>query len=252
MAIVTTRALILRHIPFQESSLIVRLFTESQGKVAVIAKGARRLKSTFRGYLEPLNLAEVIFYYKATREIQTLSKVSPLKNYFYGEVDVNAPIYGTAVIECLEKFVPEHHPDENLFRLVTEVLDRLQDRFSNRAVVFIAFLLQLATALGYQPAFDTCGQCHRLLGEAFYDSTSGGFVCEKCGQSLIAPPKLNRASLTFLRQITAGASADDIAFTNSSVSQEDLARLIVQYIARHLDVNPKLKSLEMLIGMENR
>jgi len=103
MTLIKTEALVLRSIPFQESSSIVRMFTREQGKIAVIAKGARRMKSGLRGFLEPLNYIEAIYYYKSTRDIQTLSKIDLIQSYFSNAPDIECNIYGMALLETVDR-----------------------------------------------------------------------------------------------------------------------------------------------------
>jgi len=47
-------ALLLRRIPYSDTSLICHFLTAQHGRIAVMARGARRPKSTFRATLEPL------------------------------------------------------------------------------------------------------------------------------------------------------------------------------------------------------
>ena len=48
--------LLLRRIAYGDTSLIVHLLTEKHGRIALMARGARRQKSPFRAELEPLHL----------------------------------------------------------------------------------------------------------------------------------------------------------------------------------------------------
>jgi len=54
MAEIRDHALLLRRIPFSDTSFICHLLTEQHGRITVMARGARRPKSAFRGSLEPL------------------------------------------------------------------------------------------------------------------------------------------------------------------------------------------------------
>ena len=70
--LISTNAIILKTIPYGDSSIIFRIFTENHGKVSVIAKGARRPKKPLGLFLEPMNHIYLQYYYKNTREIQIL------------------------------------------------------------------------------------------------------------------------------------------------------------------------------------
>ena len=54
MAELQDRALLLRRIPYGDTSLVIHLLTEQHGVLSLMAKGVRRLKSPFRAALEPL------------------------------------------------------------------------------------------------------------------------------------------------------------------------------------------------------
>src|SRR5213594_2368024 len=53
--------LVLRVYPLTESSLIIHWLTQGQGRIATVAKGARRPKSPLRGKLDLFYLAEFLF-----------------------------------------------------------------------------------------------------------------------------------------------------------------------------------------------
>ena len=54
-----TRAVLLRSIAYRESDRIVTMLTESHGKVALIARGARKSVRRFAGSLEPGCIVEI-------------------------------------------------------------------------------------------------------------------------------------------------------------------------------------------------
>ncbi|HXH64131.1 MAG TPA: DNA repair protein RecO, partial [Mariprofundaceae bacterium] len=54
MGEIRDRALLLRRIPYGDSSLVIHLLTEHHGVLSLMARGARRAKSPLRAALEPL------------------------------------------------------------------------------------------------------------------------------------------------------------------------------------------------------
>ena len=59
MALTTTDALILRYVDYGESDRIVHLLTPAVGRLAAIAKGARRSQKRFPGTLDLFNQLRV-------------------------------------------------------------------------------------------------------------------------------------------------------------------------------------------------
>src|ERR1700760_3361828 len=57
---VTTKAIVLRRVDFGEADRIVTFLTDS-GKVTVLAKGVRKLKSKLAGGIELFTINEIVF-----------------------------------------------------------------------------------------------------------------------------------------------------------------------------------------------
>ena len=73
--IVTSRAIVLQVRKHGESSRIVTLYSRAYGKISVIAKGARQLKSKFGASLDQFTELEATFYYNRERSgLYLLSK----------------------------------------------------------------------------------------------------------------------------------------------------------------------------------
>ena len=53
--LIATNAIILKRIPYSDTSVICRAFTENWGKVTILAKGALRPKNIIGALLEPVN-----------------------------------------------------------------------------------------------------------------------------------------------------------------------------------------------------
>ena len=56
MRVFNEECFILRTVPIKESSLVVDVFTRNFGRYSLMAKGARRQKSEFRGSIRPFQL----------------------------------------------------------------------------------------------------------------------------------------------------------------------------------------------------
>src|SRR5881227_3010626 len=66
---------ILRTRPLTETSLIVQWLTRDHGRLATVAKGARRAKSVFRGKLDLFYSADFSFSRSRRSELHTLREV---------------------------------------------------------------------------------------------------------------------------------------------------------------------------------
>lgn len=75
-----TRSIVLSRVNFGEADRIVTVLTESYGKVSVIAKGSRKIKSKLAGGIEPFSLSEIVFV-PGKRDIGTLISSEMKQNF---------------------------------------------------------------------------------------------------------------------------------------------------------------------------
>ena len=144
----------LRSMKYSESSLIVTLLTREKGKLTVIAKGARRTKSRFGGALQPMSYIQAVFYYKATRGLQTLTEASYVRPFHNVSRSLEKITVGLRAVELVEAFLQEEESNPLVFNLLVitlEQLDAVSERVDN---LLLFFQLRLAEALGFAPAVD--------------------------------------------------------------------------------------------------
>ena len=80
MRLVTTPSLVLRRIHYAEADRIITVLSETNGKITLIAKGSRRLRSKLAGGIEPLSLNEMTFA-PAKKEINLLVSAQMVQAY---------------------------------------------------------------------------------------------------------------------------------------------------------------------------
>ena len=116
--ILESEAYVLVRHPLTESSWIVSLLTRQAGHVRAVAKAARRVRSPFRGALEPMNLVRVQVRQKEGQELGQVAAATLLE----GALDLHGrwPEAGilVAAAETLERGLPDHSPEEESFRLL--------------------------------------------------------------------------------------------------------------------------------------
>jgi DNA repair protein RecO (recombination protein O) len=81
MNLARTTGLVLRTRPLTDTSLIVQWLTRDFGRVATVAKGARRPKSPFRGQLDLFYLADLSFSRSSRSDLHNLREVRLLESH---------------------------------------------------------------------------------------------------------------------------------------------------------------------------
>ena len=152
----TAAGLIIRTRPLTDTSLIVHWLTPEQGRIATVAKGARRPKSPFAGKLDLFYAADFSFQRSRHSELHTLREVMlrELHPQLRQELAyLQQACHATALIEQnteLETPLPEIHA------LLTAFLAHLT-RHPPQPQSQFAFELKLLVELGLQPDWENDG-----------------------------------------------------------------------------------------------
>jgi DNA repair protein RecO (recombination protein O) len=145
-----TTGIILRTRPLTESSLIVQWLTRDFGRLATVAKGARRAKSPFSGKLDLFYLADFSFQTSRRGDLHTLREVN-VREYHRGLRSDLAYLHQSSyVVQLLELTTEMNTPLLGLFELVVEVVAFIP-RSVPRALTMHGFEMKLLTELGLQP-----------------------------------------------------------------------------------------------------
>ncbi len=141
---------VLHSYPFKETSLVVELFTQQFGRVAALAKGARRPRSAMRGMLQSFqNLSGT---WSGKNELKTLHSLdwSAGLTLLRGE----ALMCGFYMNELLLRLLPREDAHESLFDYYANTLNALSNiqavnNSTELAMILRRFELTLLQELGY-------------------------------------------------------------------------------------------------------
>lgn len=151
--IINTSAVVLRSFPYGETSIIARCYTRDHGKVSVIVKGARRKKSPMAAYFQSMNYLDIVYYYRETRSLQSVSKATFVEIWSGLNQELKKIAYGLAVIELTEKTNTENDPHPELFDELVAVLKAINSSDLRLNLIFWYFQIKLLTILGFKPDF---------------------------------------------------------------------------------------------------
>ena len=142
--------LILRTRPLTETSLIVHWLTPDFGRIATVAKGARRPRSAFLGKLDLFYIADLSFSRSPRSDLHTLREVAMRELHAALREDflrLQQATYGASVIE---QTTETETPLPAVYDLMTGFLKHLCQQPAKAQTVF-AFELKLLRELGLEP-----------------------------------------------------------------------------------------------------
>ncbi|GHT21274.1 DNA repair protein RecO [Bacteroidia bacterium] len=150
--IVSTRAIVLNHIRYGESSLVVHLYTEQLGRQTVFVKGAFGKKSQMKASLfQPLYIIETSIYHRDKRQMQRISNIrvlQPFHNILMHPMKSSIALF---IAEALTKTLREEECNKELFAFLSQSLQALNLMDKGVANFHLIFLIHLTRYLGFYP-----------------------------------------------------------------------------------------------------
>src|SRR5262245_1092997 len=142
--------LVLRLYPLTETSLIVRWLTPQFGRLSTVAKGARRVKSPYRGQLDLFHLAEFTFQRSRRSDLHTLRDLELAEPHVFLRADFDRLRMASYAAALVEQSTEAETQLPGVFELVSGFLRLLALPEAGPLTVY-GFELRLLEELGLSP-----------------------------------------------------------------------------------------------------
>lgn len=149
---IKTQAIVLSTIKFQEKSLIVKCFTQSDGLKSYFVPNAFSSKKSNQkiAYFQPLNILDVEVNHKNKGTLEHFKEIKIAHNYQNINTDIVKSSMVLFLSEVLNNSILEEEKNDNLFTFITTSLMWL-DTHDSVSNFHLIFLLQLTKFLGFYP-----------------------------------------------------------------------------------------------------
>ncbi|WDF54977.1 DNA repair protein RecO [Mucilaginibacter sp. KACC 22063] len=147
-----TRGIVFKVTDYQESSVIVQVFTEKFGMQSYIINGVKKPKAKIsRNILQPLHLLDMVVYNNGSGAIQRVKELKSqpiLQTIPYDIIKSSLIIF---LNEVLYKAIKQQSGDEYLFNYIWHSVEWLDQSDGNLSNFHLIFLLGLTRYLGFYP-----------------------------------------------------------------------------------------------------
>ncbi len=242
--IVRTSGILLHQIPYSETSKILKVFTQDKGLVSLIAKGASRPKSKFKGHLKPLAQLEFIFNFKGDDTLNILREVSLQKDYAAIQEDLNKQALSNLFLEVFLRHLYGPEPSYPLYDLLSSSLSSLNASHKAPAdfpIYLCDFLIQFSGIMGFRPQFKECVHCNTPLNlnKYAFDPSMGSPVCKPCEDlsPLRLPPLASKIFLWLEGLQFQGIYSGRISTYDLRKAEELLLQFLIHHSSRNKPLN---------------
>lgn len=258
MSVLTSEAVVLRTWPVHEADLIVSFFTRDYGRIKGVAKSALKSRKRFGGALEPMTVARAWFAEKPRQELVRLDQLEIVRSPLSAPIDHARIAVLSFYAEVLDEILPEHDPQETVFRLLLAVLDHTTAQPpdprpetpdpgpspSGPWMALTYFSLWMTRLMGLLPDIAHCTACGEALqaSEVWFHPSTDGLYCpvhRTASASALSADSWQLAQ----RMLRAPASAF-AAEPFPRRRAQDLRRFTLQSLERHIE--RRLRTAEVL------
>ncbi len=252
MPLQKTEAVVLKTQRSGETSKIVTLYSLKFGKLKIVAKGSRGLKSRFFGTLEPLNHISIVYYFKETREYQFLSQADIIHAYDHLKADLNKYALAMVCCELIDRTELEQ-ANPYLFQILTDMLNGIDQTHQQLINYYFWFLLKFLKINGFTPDFVRCKICQtdNPKDQARFSLVNGSFSCKKCSSQEPMAITVSAATIQNLRQLQDCSIKNLESITN--VAERECEMLLIAFLQYHIEETKYLKSIKFKnqVSMKN-
>ena len=191
-------AVVLRHSDWGEADRMLTLFTREMGKLRLVAKGVRKLRSRKAGHLEPFTQASLLV--ARGRDIPIITQAETIHANLPLKEDLLLLGYASYVVELLDRFTYEEGENRSLYRLLVDSLDYLASG-DEPGRVLRYYEVRLLDLLGYRPQLFQCAKCDEDIQpeDQYFSAEHGGVLCPKCGLEFPGARPISVQALKYLR-----------------------------------------------------
>ena len=231
---IVTRGLVLRETQTKEADKILTVLTAEHGRLAVIARGARRKNSKIAAASQLLAYSELVLYEQ--RGWMMLSEASTLSLWDNVRRDVELLSLASYFAEMAEA-VSGEEPAGGILSLLLNSLYALDSLHKPPELVKAAYELKLLSLSGYEPLTAECAVCGKTAPEEpMFDAAQGVVLCRTCaGVAAGRMLPLDAGSLAAMRHVIGAEKKRMLSFSLNGETRKRFARACETFARVQLD-----------------
>lgn len=231
--VVKTKAIVISSLRYQEKSLIVKCFTESDGLKSYFIRDAFSSRKSAQkiAYFQPLNILEIEAIHKNKGSLEYFKEIKLAQPYYTITADIAKTTIAIFISEMLHHSIREEETNGKLYHFLETALLWL-DSHDEVANFHLILLLEVTKFLGFYPE-------KPLNDNAYFEMTEGVFIPQETLSCLTAQETQLLKRLMVLK-------FDNSGKTFHVTERQALLKILLDYYAFHLDGFRRPNSLEVL------
>lgn len=227
----TVEAVVIRSVDYGEGHKIITLFTKEAGKVGVIARGAKKMRSRLAAMTQVFTYGEFTYY--RSGQLGNLQSGDVIEAYPSLQTDIYKTAYAAYIIEMIDRMLHEHEGSAFLFEQLLAALQAIDEGKDPQTISHL-FEMKMFDFAGYTPTLHACSNCASERISHCFSAQLGGVLCEKCRHMDVNLMRISARALHLLQTFQRVDLRQLGQVTLSAESKAELRRCMRLFIDTHV------------------
>jgi len=237
MGLIKSEGIVVRSKKYSETSLILNVYTETDGLRSMIVSGVRKSRSKNQAALYHIpNILNLVFYGNDKEKLERIKEASLCIHYQNINRDVIKSSIAMLMIEVFRNSISEKEANPECYAFLKSYLLDLDVRTESLANFSHKFLLDFCQILGFRP-MDNWSDLNSIM-----DTYEGSFIPLDQSNQYCLTPEASSSLFKLMKQDRNNIHSVSINRTERAYLMDKL----IQYYQLHLENFKSLKSLSIL------
>jgi len=211
-----------------------------------------RPRNAMLGQFDHLYTCELIYYAQDRDAVYITREITPIQPRTRFRRDWRASVAASYIGDLAARVAPHHEPTPELFHLLDQALNELEQRGWHAPSLFL-FEIRLLDLLGFAPKLNGCASCNQPFKSghsARFSSRRGGMICDACHE----PSETYAIGADVLAMLKFWQSADEWSAARTARCTprqlETVRHLLGDFLVYHLELKPGIRRETLRLLME--
>ncbi|GAB7053731.1 MULTISPECIES: DNA repair protein RecO [unclassified Paenibacillus] len=171
------QGIVIRSMDYGEGNKIITLFTRELGKMSVVARGAKKVKSRYGSSAQLFTYGDYLFF--KSGQLGTLNHAEIIEAFHKIREDLHKAAHASYLAELTDRMMGDQEGQPFLFGQLKASLQAIQED-KDLQIVNHLYEIKMLMHAGYTPELEHCVVCREKSEPVAISIGMGGVLCERC------------------------------------------------------------------------